>query len=196
VCTAALERLDARTQRSAGEELLKPSGTLVTGAGEAVAWDAGPDGMTETLQPAVYRAVENPNSVIVEASQRRLDASLHAQVLEPAVDAAVSAQASESIEKMFWHEMAAAHHHAMKHLERSLGDRLPPTEQLRYTNAAARLMDVYREGFVGLASIQMRYDSDSRRTARSGRIRWPGAGAASVTGTRKRDPGPSQRVCK
>jgi hypothetical protein len=190
VCTAALERLDARTQRSAGEELLKPSGTLVTGAGEAVAWDAGPDGMTETLQPAVYRAVENPNSVIVEASQRRLDASLHAQVLEPAVDAAVSAQASESIEKMFWHEMAAAHHHAMKHLERSLSDRLPPAEQVRYTNAAARLMDVYREGL--LAWRRLKCGTTQTVVVQHVQVASGGKAlvAGSVTGARKGTQGP------
>jgi hypothetical protein len=148
VCVSALARLDARNERKAAEELLQPTGTLVRGAGEVVSYDPGSDGMTETLQPAIYRALENPTSVSVEAAERRLSACLGAQVLEPAVDAAVSAQASNSIEKMFCHQMAAAHHHAMKHLERSLADRLPPAEQVRYTNAAARLMDVYREGLL------------------------------------------------
>jgi hypothetical protein len=34
----------------------------------------------------------------------------------------------------------------MRLLERSLVDQLPPAERVWYTNAAARLMDVYREG--------------------------------------------------
>jgi hypothetical protein len=58
----------------------------------------------------------------------------------------VSAGAVNSIERMFCHQIAAAHTHAMKMLERSLTDYLPAVEQVRYTNAAARLMDVCQNG--------------------------------------------------
>jgi hypothetical protein len=168
VCTAILERVEAKREQSAGEALLTPTGTLVAGVGEVVSWDPGPDGLGETLHPLIYSTLEKPNSASVEASQRRLDASLRAQVLEPAVDAAVSAHASNSIEKMFWHQMAAVHHHAMKHLERSLGDRLPPSEQVRYTNAAARLVDVYREGLLACADLNaVRLRRSSYNTFRS-----------------------------
>ena len=63
-------------------------------------------------------------------------------MLEPAVDAAVSAQAANSLEKMLCHQMAAAHFSAMRLLERSAESRLQPGEVARYTNAAARMMDV------------------------------------------------------
>ena len=48
------------------EEFLQPTGTLVRGAGEVVSYDPGSDGMTETLQPAIYRALENPTSASVD----------------------------------------------------------------------------------------------------------------------------------
>jgi hypothetical protein len=47
---------------------------------------------------------------------------------------------------MICHQIATAHTHAMKMLERSMSDRLPAVEQCRYTNAAARLMDVSQGG--------------------------------------------------
>jgi hypothetical protein len=53
--------------------------------------------------------LENPNSISAGASGQRMNAALAASVLEPAVNAAVSAQAENSLEKMLCHQMAGAH---------------------------------------------------------------------------------------
>ena len=53
-------------------------------------------------------------TVLLGASGQRMNAALAAGVLEPAVDAAVSAQAENSIEKMLCHQMAGAHFTAMR----------------------------------------------------------------------------------
>ena len=68
---------------------------------------------------------------------------------EPA-DAAVTAQAGNSLEKILCHQMAAAHHMAMKLLTRGADTRLPPVETARLMNAGARLMQVFQEGLLVL----------------------------------------------
>ena len=49
-------------------------------------------------------ALEHPNSITVGASGQRMSVALAADVLEPAVDAAASAQAANSLEKMLCHQ--------------------------------------------------------------------------------------------
>ncbi len=92
------------------------------------------------------------------ASGQRMYAALGAGVLEPALDAAVSAQAGNSIEKMLCHQLAAVHMAGMKlmaSLERS--DReLPPVERARLTNAAARMFEVYQSGCLTLLKLKTR----------------------------------------
>jgi hypothetical protein len=97
--------------------------------------------------------LEYPNSIAVEASQRRMELAVQAEALERALDAAVAGDARNSIERMLFHQMATAHVHAMKCFEMSMGFNLPSNglltvEQVRLLNAAARLMDVYQNGVV------------------------------------------------
>ena len=123
-----------------------------------------------------------PNSIAVEASQRRQELALKAEALEPALDAAVSAGAVNSIEQMLCHQIAAAHTHAMKMLERSMTDYLPAVEQVRYTNAAARLMDVCQNGALTFRRIHAGADTD-----RGGQhVQVNDGGQAVVAGTVKR----------
>jgi hypothetical protein len=75
-------------------------------------------------------------------------------VLEPALDASTSAQASNSIEKMLCHQMAAAHFTAMRLLEKSNNPQLPPVEVARLTNAAARQMDLYQAACLTLLKLK------------------------------------------
>jgi hypothetical protein len=88
--------------------------------------------------------------VNVTASEHRVDlaADVGSGVVESAVDAAQSAQAENSLEKMLCHQMAAAHRAAMKLTALSLNRSLPPVEIARLSNAAARMMQVYREGLL------------------------------------------------
>ena len=83
-----------------------------------------------------------------------MSAALDAGVLEPAVDAAVSAQAANSIEKMLCHQMAVINYSAMRLLEQSRTPNLQPGEVARFTNAAARMMDVYRAGCLTLLKLK------------------------------------------
>ncbi len=104
-----------------------------------------------TLHPNICPALEYPNSIAIEASQRRMELATQAEALEPALDAAVAGEARNSIERMLLHQLATAHVHAMKCFEMSMGFNLPgnglPTvEQVRLLNAAARLMDVFQNG--------------------------------------------------
>jgi hypothetical protein len=152
--TAILERGDAKRARAEAESQLTrvgETGRLLEAAGEAAILDKGPQGMT--LHPNICVTLEYPNSIAVEASQRRMELALKAEALEPAFDAAVAGEAKTSIEKMLLHQLGTAHVHAMKCFEMSmglnlLGPGLPPVEQVRLLNAAARLMEVYQNGML------------------------------------------------
>ena len=74
--------------------------------------------------------------------------------MEPAIDAAASAQAANSIEKMLCHQMAGLHFAIMRLLARSATPDLPPVEVVRLTNAAARLSDSYQAGGVTLQKLK------------------------------------------
>jgi len=86
----------------------------------------------------------------VVASEHRLDlaACVGIRVAESAVDAAQSAQAGNSLEKMLCHQMAAAHRAAMKLLDKSLNSSLSPVEMARLSNASARMMQIYQEALL------------------------------------------------
>jgi hypothetical protein len=84
--SAFLERHDAKRDRAAAEPLLErvgETGRLLEAAGEAAILDKGPQGMT--LHPNICVALEHPNSIAVEASQRRQELALSAEALEPAL---------------------------------------------------------------------------------------------------------------
>jgi len=152
--TAILERGDAkRAWAEAATHLTRvgETGRLLEGAGEVAILAKGPQGMT--LHPNICVALEYPNSIAVEASQRRMELATQAEALEPALDAAVAGEARNSLERMLLHQLGTAHVHAMKCFEMSMGFNLPgnglPTvEQVRLLNAAARLMDVYQNGLL------------------------------------------------
>jgi len=135
--------------------------------GEAVSYDAVkmPDqfdagGIVDTLE-------KSPTTVAIGASGKRARAAQSVGVLEPALDAADSAQAGNSIEKMLCHQMTAAHFEAMRLLEKSQqlseksdgGDGAAVQRGhlvVKYINAAARLMDVYQNGCLTLQKLKMR----------------------------------------
>jgi hypothetical protein len=136
-----LARLDAKT-------LLKPPENLVRSSSEAIRPDFRLPHIVDTLQ--------EPNMISVVASEHRLDlaACVGSRVAESAVDAAQSAQAGNSLEKMLCHQMAAAHRAAMKLLDSSLNSSLPPVEMARLSNASARMMQIYQEGLLTLQKLR------------------------------------------
>jgi len=123
-------------------------------AGEAVTWENKADEIFTGAHARIVETLEHPNSISVGASIDRTSAALRAGVLEPAIDASVSAQAANSIEKMLCHQMAAIHFSAMRLLELSAQDRLQPGDVARYTNAAARMMDVYQTACLTLQKLK------------------------------------------
>lgn len=147
---------EAAKLRRCGQDLLIPSEPVAVGTGrEAIAWDntIGEASIGETAR-IIDTLEKHPHAVAVGASGQRTAALRRADVLEPALDAAESAQAANSIEKMLCHQMAAAHFTALRLLEKSAGERLQAGEVARFTNAAARMMDVYQNGCVTLQKMK------------------------------------------
>jgi hypothetical protein len=139
---AASNRMDEVLARKDAEILVKRPENLVQACGEAIRTDFRLAHIVDTLQ--------EPNMIGVVASEHRLDlaACVGSRVAESAVDAAQSAQAGNSLEKMLCHQMAAAHRAAMKLLDKSLNSSLPPIEMARLSNASARMMQIYQESLL------------------------------------------------
>ena len=150
--SAILQRHEAARERDAGAALLTP-GPIVQGGGEAVpalGWheiSGRRDAMIDTL--------ERPTTISVRASERRLELLEQAGALQAGLDAAHTAKASNSIEKMLAHQIAAAHVAALKLLAyiptaptpTEFTPRRPSAssqvaEIARISTAAARLMGV------------------------------------------------------
>ena len=161
--------LEATRARMRAERLRQPEAPVRVSAGEAVTWEnqgASDKSLYKGAHARIVDTLEHPDSISVGASARRMSAALDADVLEPAVDAATSAQAANSIEKMLCHQMAAAHLMAMRLCKvgadaivqstNPYRGRLPPGEVARLTNAAARMMDVYQAGCLALLKLQTR----------------------------------------
>ena len=146
----------ARHMRAKADALLEPPADLQVSAGEAITWENRLDegALGETAR--IIDTLEHPTSISTRASGLRIRAALAADILEPAIDAAQSAQASNSIEKMLCHQMAGVHFAAMRLLTQSEASRLQPGEVARLTNAAARLMDVYQAGCLTLLKLKTR----------------------------------------
>lgn len=142
---ARLADLDAANHLKIPEGVTKASGETFSPAYEDSSFK---DYLLDTL--------ENPSLLSVIASEYRIDlaAYIDSRVAELAIDAAQTAQASNSLEKMLCHQMAAAHRAAMKMLGQAV--RVPnyPVEVARLSNSAARMMQVFQEGLLVLQKIR------------------------------------------
>lgn len=116
--------MDAVLADIEAKSLLQPPENLVTGCGETIQSDFRLPFVVDTLQ-------QNPSMVNIIASEHRVDlaACVWSRVAESAIDAAQSAQAANSLEKMLCHQMAAMHCAAMKLIASSLRDPLPPLKR-------------------------------------------------------------------
>jgi len=149
----SLNIYEARQARAEAENLLRPIGELVAGAGEVVHVDPT-DSEDRFRKEWLIDTLRHPHMVAVDASEQRMEAADAAGILEAAADASESVQAGNSLEKMLCHQLAGLHHFGMKLLARAADNRLPPVEMVRLTNAAARLIQVYQEGFLALQKIR------------------------------------------
>lgn len=176
-----------RTEKEA-EQLLKPAGKIVRGSGgEAMEIDPSASAIDQNWN--LIETLKHPDSVSLSASRDRLEWLADVDVLEPALDAAQSIQAANSLEKMLAHQMATLHWAAMKLLARGVRglDRLPPVEATRLTNAAARIMDVYQAAFLTLMKVR----TGGKQTVVVQHVQVSDGGQAVIAGNIKaRDRGP------
>lgn len=103
--------------------------------------------------PGQALAVQQPNLVSLEASVERVGLADRCGVFNLGLDAAETAGASNAIEQMLTHQMAAAHKAAMELLAKSSQHR-DSVEVARLTNASSRLMSVYQQGMLTLNRIR------------------------------------------
>lgn len=154
--------MEAEKARAKGASLLEPAAPLSVSAGEAVTWENKAIEPFKGAQAMIVDTLENPDTISAGASGQRMRAALEVGVLEPAVDAAKTAQAANSIEKMLCHGMTAAHFMAMRLykqttdlVERCASQHHPPTVEIaRLTNAAARQLEIYQSGCLTLQKLK------------------------------------------
>jgi len=149
---------EAAKFRAAGEILLQPGAPIALSPGnEAISWDNAVGGAHPGEHACIVETLEqHPTSVAVGASGKRTEAAYRAGFLEPALDAAASAHAANSLEKMLCHQMAAAHFTVMRLLTKSDGATLQAGEVVKLTNAAARMMEVYQNASLTLQKLKTR----------------------------------------
>ena len=147
-----INQAEGERAQAEAEEMMKPVGRIVLEAGEALHLDGRELEYNPTFE-RLCNTLEKPNMISVKASEERMEAALKAGVLEIAVDAAVSARASNSIEKMLAHQMAASHKLAMT-LVTQINDQMAAADAGRLTNAAARMMLAFQSGVLTLHKIR------------------------------------------
>jgi hypothetical protein len=138
--------MEAEKARAKAQALLQLTDPVRLAAGEVI---GGDHRIVDTL--------ESPEAISAGASSRRMHAALEVGVLEPAADAAKTAQAANSIERMLCHGITAAHFMAMR-LYKATQDCLEclPYQQqqfgevARLTNAVARQLEIYQTGCLTL----------------------------------------------
>jgi hypothetical protein len=107
---------------------------------------------------------EGSTRIAEDASIRRTDLLMQPsfRVLEMGIDAAESAGAQNSLEKMLCHQMALAHESAMRFMDRALAyeargsgmNAEQSVEACRLANTAARLMGTYQDGLLTLQKLR------------------------------------------
>ena len=184
VIDPVLNRIEAEKATAEAAELLRPPERLLRGGNEVLR-PASADEVLGPTRNAMLSTLEDPNMISVEASEQRMEAALGAGVLQAALDAAGSAQTKNSLETMLCHQMAGAHHTAMKLLAGASNPRLPSVEQARLTNAAARMMQVYQEALLAL----QRFRTGGKQTVVVQYVQIANGGQAVVAGKLGRGPG-------
>ena len=126
---APLKSVEAARARADGERLLEPPERLIGNASTELVPAPDLEANVPAGRLSFLDTLAVPNTISVDASERRAAVATRAGVLSPALDAAVSAHAKNSIEKMLCHQMAAVHMAGMELLVRlEEAVRLPPGE--------------------------------------------------------------------
>jgi hypothetical protein len=156
----ALKTLEAERARADAERLLTPPHRLVGDVDTEIVPAPGPEEKLSDDRRHFLDTLARPNTIAVDASEHRASVATRAGVLSPALDAAMTAGAKNSIEKMLCHQIAAVHMAGMELLVRvqqlpMLGS-VPQVEIVRLTNGAARLFEVCQSGCLTLQKLKTR----------------------------------------
>jgi len=113
-----------------------------------------PDEKWTAERENIIATLEEPNTIAVDASEQRASLAARANVLSPALDAVQTVGATNSLEKMLCHQLAAVHTAGMEFLARTVQSNLPPLEHARLLNAVARMFETYGSGCRTLQKLQ------------------------------------------
>jgi hypothetical protein len=127
--------------------LLTPAKPLKRGLGDEIIPPAslGHAGLEETLK--------EPDLLDCDATIKRTRLADEAGVFELAIEAAESAKAKGSVQKMISHQLAAAHHHSMRLLAEADKQR-DPLIKCKLMNTSTRLMEAFAKGATTLQKLQ------------------------------------------
>ena len=152
---ALFKPIEAQGARDEGKRLLVPPERLVGDASTELVPDHEWGVEASDERWSIIGTLSEPTSISVDASEHRAAVASRAGVLSAALDAAVSTNAANSIEKMLSHQLAAAHMAGMDLLGRvEQAPNLPPVERARLANAAARLFEAFQAGCLTLQKLK------------------------------------------
>lgn len=114
---------------------------------------ANGEAVPPSSEKGLHDALTIPDLAAVEASLERSRLLLQTDVAALALDAASTIQASNSLEKMLAHQLAAVHKQAMEQMGRVSYERTA-ADQAKRLNAAARCMAVYQQGLLTLHKLR------------------------------------------
>jgi hypothetical protein len=157
---ARFKAIEAQRARDEGERLLAAPDRLVGDAGTEIVPAPVGESNVPNLRLHYLDTLADPNTTNVDASEHRAAVATRVGVLSAALDAAQSAKANNSLEKMLCHQLAAVHLTGMELLTR-FGElsglrSMPPCEIARLAIAAARLFEVYQSGCLTLQKLKTR----------------------------------------
>jgi len=127
--------------------LLTPVKQLKRGLGDEIVppLELGHSGLEEALK--------QPDLLDCDATIKRSKLADEAGVFEMAIETAESTKAKGSVQKMISHQLAAAHHHAMRLLGEA--DRQKdPLIKCKLMNTSTRLMEAFSKGALTLQKLQ------------------------------------------
>src|SRR6266567_3720849 len=142
------------------------------------------------MQPFLDTVRTRPDWLVHDASRERMQLADRAGALTMGLDAVETIQASNSMDKMLAHQLAAAHSLAMRMVAAS-GEQLTAykksghqyphrsIEAARMANTAARLMDAYQRGLLTLERIR----NGGRQVVTVQHVAVSAGGQAVVAGT-------------
>lgn len=145
-----IDRMEARKLDKEAEALLKPEGPVAVRMGEVVPQQTR--GIENNEAWLIADTLSDPNNAHVEASHTRAGLLLDVGCLSLGLDLSDTIQATNSVEKMMAHQMAACHIKAMELMLRV--SNVPDQQAVPLANAAARLMSCYQQGYLALAKVR------------------------------------------